>query len=253
MKIPLLLTALLVGPAPASAEMPLDQAIDALAAGDLPAAEKLLVPLAAGKQPNPAAVHQLGIVRLRQQKSAEAVELAEKSIELAPTNADYHAQLGQALAQRVGEVGFMRQVLLARKINQAFEKAVELNPDHVVALTGLSQYYTYAPEIAGGSTTKAIAFARRLEKTDPYLSAQELGRIAVHTRNHAEALVHFEAAAALRPTWGWPHFQRGQALANLGRYAEARAAFEASAQSDANLKEAVQKALADLPPPAAGS
>ncbi|MDQ5980144.1 MAG: Tetratricopeptide repeat protein [Verrucomicrobiota bacterium] len=233
----------------AQAQTPVEQAAAALKAGDLAAAESRLTPLTTGDQPDPAALQQLSLVRLRQNKAADAVALAEQAVKLAPGQAGPHATLGQALAQRIGEVGFMQQAMMAGRMRKAFEKAVELEPNHLGGLIGLSRYYINAPEIAGGSPVKAKEFALRVRGLEPALGETDLGNIAERQEDFATALTHYEALAVLRPDHGSPHYLCGRMLAQLGRKDEARTRFETALRNDPKL-EAAQKALAELGSPA---
>lgn len=233
----------------ALAQTPAEQAAAALKSGDLATAESLLTPLTAGDQPDPAALQQLSVVRLRQNRAADAVALAERAVKLAPDQAGAHATLGQALSQRIGEVGFMQQAMIAGRMRKAFEKAAELDPQHLGALIGLSRYYTNAPEIAGGSPAKARDYAQRVHQLNPVLGETELGNIAEKQEDFATALTHYEALAKLRETHGWPHYLCGRMLVQLGRKDEARTRFETALRHDPKL-EAAQKALAELTQPA---
>ncbi len=243
---------LLIGLALASClvgQTPVEQAVAALKSGDLATAESLLTPLTTGDQPDPAALQQLSLVRLRQNKAADAVALADQAVKLAPTQAGAHATLGQALSQRIGEVGFMQQAMIAGRMRKAFEKAVELDPNHLGGLIGLSRYYTNAPEIAGGSPAKAREFAQRIRQLNPVLGETELGNIAEKQEDSATALTHYEALAKLQSDHGWPHYLCGRMLVQLGRKDEARTRFETALRNDPKL-EAAHKALAELEQPA---
>jgi tetratricopeptide (TPR) repeat protein len=235
---------------PLAAQSPVEQAAAAFKAGDLAAADTLLTPLAAAEKPDPAVLHQLSLVRLRQNQAAEGVTLAEKAVKLAPDRADYQAALGQALSQRINEVGFLQQAMIAGRMRKAFEKAVALDPDHVGALIGLCRYHTNAPEIAGGSPVKAREYAERVRRLNPALGETELGNIAERQEDFATALTHYEALAALRPGHGWPHYLCGRMLAKLGRKDEARLRLETAIRNDPKMTETVTKALAELDQPA---
>lgn len=230
------------------AQTPLEQAAAALKAGDLAAAETLLAPLATGSTPEAAAVHQLGLVRLRQQRAADAVTLAEQAVKLAPDNPDYQAQLGQALAARMGEVGFMQQAVLSGKMRKAFEKAAELDPQHLGGLIGLTRFYLNAPEIAGGSPARARESATRVRALHPALGEAELGLIEEREENFAAALAHYETLSTLRANQPGPLVQCGRVLAKLGRKDEARGKFAAALQLDAS-HEGAKQALAALDQP----
>lgn len=250
--LPLLVLAVLplwsVG-AEALASSPLDEAQAALKANDPMKAAALLEPLAGPDGKDAAVFCALSQVRLAQRKFAEAVTLAEKATMLDPTKAAYFSQLGVALGQRMGELSFMEQAALSGKLKKAFAKAVELDPNDIPGLIGLARFYSLAPEIAGGSVEKAKEFAARLLKIEPFLGEFELGNIAEHDDNAAEALGHFEAAAKLRPRHAGVQNLCGRMLAKLGRKDEARARFAAALKLSPEFEEA-KKNLAALDAPA---
>jgi tetratricopeptide (TPR) repeat protein len=196
-----------------------------------------------------AALHKQSIESLQQKKAKEAVAFAEQATQADPANPVYFSQLGVALSARMNEVNFIQMAGLSSKLKKAFEKSVELDPNHVPGLIGLSRFYTNAPEIAGGSLAKAAEFAARVQKIDPFLGAIELGNIANKDEKYAEALAHYEAAATLKPTHAGVLAGCGRVLVKLGRKDEARTRFEAALKLNPEL-ESAKKALADLDQPA---
>ena len=52
----------------------------------------------------------------------------------------------------------------AEKSKESLERAVELDPENVAALTDLMKYYKRAPGFLGGSDEKAREISKRLEK-----------------------------------------------------------------------------------------
>lgn len=196
-----------------------------------------------------AALHQQSIASVRQKKAKEAVEFAEQATKADPTKPEYFSQLGIALSQRMNEVNFLQMAGLSSKLKKAFEKSLELDPNHVPGLIGLSRFYTNAPEIAGGSLVKAAEFATRVQKLDPFLGAIELGNIASKDEKYTEALAHYEAAAKLKPGHAGVQAGCGRVLVKLGRKNEARARFEAALKLNPEL-EAAKKGLAELDQPA---
>jgi tetratricopeptide (TPR) repeat protein len=247
---PLLLAALLlVGRAAAQTTSPLDDARAALKTSDLAKAATLLESLTGADARDAAAFHLLSQVRLAQRNAPQAIELAEKATVLDATKPEYFSQLGMAVGQRMGEVSFMQQGALAGKLRKAFTKAVELDPNNLPGLIGLARFYSSAPEIAGGSIEKAKEFAVRVQRLDSFQGELELGGVAEHDENYAEALAHFEAAAKLKPGHAWAQHQCGRMLAKLGRKDEARARFEAALKISPSL-DAARKGLAGLDAPA---
>lgn len=236
----------------AAAQTDLEKAAAALKAGDLTAADTALAPLVAATPPDAAALHLLSQVRLAQKRAKDAVEAAEAATKADATRPDYFSQLGVALSQRMGEVGFMQMAMMSGKMRTAFEKAVALDPNHVGGLVGLARFYSNAPEIAGGSLTKAAEYAERVKAIVPFLGESELGRIAEKGENYAQALQHYEASLAARPENPGTLLAAGSVLAKLGRKDEARARFEAALKINPEFG-AAKKALAALAAPTPAS
>lgn len=217
------------------------------------AAVLALVTLARAQGPtaasDAAALHQQSLDAMKQKDFKAAVDAAEKATKADPTKAEYFSQFGIALSQRMNEVNFMQMAMLSGRMRKAFEKSIELDPNHVAGLIGLSRFYTNAPEIAGGSLERAKEFALRVQKLVPLQGEIELGHIANKAEDYPEAVKHYEAAIALKPDNASLRNACGQALAKLGRKAEARAHFEAALKLKPDF-EAAKKALAGLDTPA---
>lgn len=247
----MVIAALLAGSAAqAQAATPLEEARAAWAAGDVAQTETLLAPLTGAEGAEAAALNLMSQVRQRQGKLAEAVTFAERATQLDATKAEYFAQLGVAMGQRMGELTFMQQAMASGKLRKAFAKAVELDPRNVAGLIGLSRFYASAPEIAGGSLDKAAEYARRVKEIAPFQGEMELAGVAERAEQPAEALKHLEAATAINPQQAWAQYRCGATLAQLGRKDEARARFETALKLDPKLT-AAQKALTELDAPAA--
>lgn len=230
-------------------ESALEKASAALKAGDLVTAESLVAPLAGDDSKHAAALHLLSQIRMQQKKSKEAVELAERATKLDATKPEHFSQLGVAVSMRMGEVGFMQQAMMAGKMKGAFERSIELDPNHVSGLVGLSRYFSNAPEIAGGSPAKAREFAERVRAIVPHLGESELGRLAERSENWTEALAHYDAALAARPEAPGYLVAAARVLVKLERKDEARARLEAALELSPNFDPA-RKALATLNTPA---
>jgi tetratricopeptide (TPR) repeat protein len=199
--------------------------------------------------PDAAALHQQSLESVKQKKFKEAAEFAEQATKADPTKPEYFSQLGVALSQRMGEVNFMQMAALSGRMKKAFEKSIELDPNHVAGLIGLARFHTNAPEIAGGSLVKAEEFAARVQKLEPFLGALELGRVAEKAEKPAEALAHYEAAAKANPKSAGVLAAAGRLLAQAGKKDEARARFEAALKINPE-HEVAKKGLAELDKPA---
>jgi len=123
-------------------------------------------------------------------KRKEALERFTRAAEREPKSADYQFWMASASFDRVDDVGMLSKMSLASDGRAAFEKAIALDPGHVAARVGLSQFYLNAPGIAGGSVEKARAMGDALlalpEKRGEFQGRMVLAGIAAHEENWAE-------------------------------------------------------------------
>lgn len=232
----------------AAADDPYASIHAALAQNQLEAAESALTPLVSIDQPEVQALILLSQVRARQNRAKEAVTLAERAVNAAPTDARLHAHLGRVLGQRIGEVNFLHQGLLARQLRLAFEKCVELDPDLLDGYIGLARYYTNSPAIAGGGREPAERYARELEKRNPQLGTLELAAIAERFADPATAASLYAKAAAAQPDSATIQESLGRVSESLQQPEDARAFYQKALALDPNLATA-KTALARLAPP----
>lgn len=131
-----------------------------------------------------------------------AVQLYEKALAADPDDAKLQTDYANALAVRINEVNFMAKGMIAGKMLKAYERSVELDPNHVVGWIGQCRYYLNAPPIAGGSADKAEKFANEVMARVPFLGHVELGLVAEKRGDKAKAAEHFQAALDLMPDHG---------------------------------------------------
>lgn len=198
--------------------------------------------------PDAASLHKEGLARFEAKDFKAAMELAEQATKADATKPEYFSQLGIAISQRMNEVNFMQMAIMSARMRKAFEKSIELDPNHIAGLIGLCRYYSNAPEIAGGSLERAKEFAERVRKLVPFQGEIELGDVARKGEAYAEALPHYEAALALRPDSPRLLKTIGDTLVKLDRKADARARYEAALKVKADYEPA-RKALAELDKP----
>lgn len=103
---------------------------------------------------------------LRDGDTVRAETMAEALVDAEPESADAHHLLGEVLVVRIGEVSFFRKPRIASRMRRAWERAIELEPEHVDAHMALMRYYLNAPAIAGGSDEKARGLAKRIAAID---------------------------------------------------------------------------------------
>jgi tetratricopeptide (TPR) repeat protein len=137
--------------------------------------------------------------RVYARRSEKAVEAGERATELSPNDAQAFLWLGNALGNRIGEVGMLSKMALAPDLRDAFERAVKLDPSLVEARTALIEFYLQAPAAIGGGVDKAKAQATAIAKYDRARSLFAQARIAQHEKKPAQAIKAYEDAYALKP------------------------------------------------------
>ncbi len=125
--------------------------------------------------------------------------LFEKAVAQNPRSADAHYWLGSAYGSMARNASFFSQASLATKTREEFEKAVEIDPNHLEAREGLVQYYTMAPAFMGGGHDKAFAQAAEIRKRDAMKGHSVTAFIFEKQGKKAEAKASFAASLKLNP------------------------------------------------------
>lgn len=108
----------------------------------------------------------LGRTFFAQEQYEQAIEWFDKAILLDERNSDYHLWLGRACGYQAQRASILWQLPLALRVRKHFERAVELNPDHIHARADLAEYYLKAPRFLGGGKEKAEAQAHEISQRD---------------------------------------------------------------------------------------
>ncbi len=116
-----------------------------------------------------------------------AERACKRAIALDPSNSRYHLWLGRVYGEKADHAGFLSAASLAGKVQDEFQRAVELNPRDVDARLDLAEFYLEAPGIIGGSTDKAREQARIIGTTDPSSEHWVYARIAEKRKDAAGA------------------------------------------------------------------
>ena len=156
----------------------------------------------------------------------KAVNAGEKATALAPKNAQAFFWLGNALGNRIGQVGMIGKMSLAPDLRDALEQAVQLDPALIEARNALIEFYLQAPSAMGGGVGKARMQAAAIARYDRVQGFTAQARIAMHEKNTAQAIGFLESAAAAKPSDERLRLQLIVLYQQAKRWAEAYAAIE---------------------------
>ena len=96
----------------------------------------------------------------------KATDALEKALAGDPRNSAIALWTGRAFGRRAETSSILTAPGLASKARQYFEKAVQLNPRNLEALTDLFEYYLEAPGFLGGGLDKAEATSAQISEID---------------------------------------------------------------------------------------
>ncbi len=124
----------------------------------------------------------------------KAMTYYDKLRKLKPAEANYHYKYGGCLGMKAKESSKLKALGMIDEIKASFEKAIQLNPNHIEARWALIELYLELPGIVGGSERKAQKYANELAKissVDFYLAK---GRIAEYFNRYKEAERNYKLA-----------------------------------------------------------
>lgn len=194
-----------------------DAALALFTAKKYPEARAAFEKIAAADPANAAAHYHLGVLALRRGDTDEAVAQLERATELAPTNSDYFANLGDAYGSAAQAAGLFSKLGLAKKCREALEKSVALDPQNLEARNGLVRFYQQAPGIAGGGMDKAYAEAAEIRQRDPAMGATILAQLYVADKKYPEAFALFDEVLKTSPDNYLALYTVGRTAAQTGQ------------------------------------
>jgi tetratricopeptide (TPR) repeat protein len=135
-----------------------------------------------------------------QEMADEAIRECELAPAADPNDSDTQMWLGRAYGLKASRANALAAFALAKKVHTAFERAVQLNPANVHAMSDLGEYYVAAPAIVGGGLDKAQRLAQQMQ---PYSAARYhrlLAEIANKKKDIAAAEAEYRAATSAGKT-----------------------------------------------------
>ena len=124
------------------------------------------------------------------------IQACESAVSAAPNNSAYALELARAYGDKADHSGAFTGMRMVGKIRGNFERAVQLDPTNVEALSDLGQFYVEAPGIAGGGTDKARDLVEKLKPLSSARSHRLAGMIAAKNHDDTTAEAEYKAAIA---------------------------------------------------------
>jgi tetratricopeptide (TPR) repeat protein len=183
-------------------------------------------------QAHDAKAHQLLCrVYYAQDLSDPAVRECEQATQDDPSNSDHQMWLGRAYGLKASQANMVSAFTVAKKVHVAFERAIQLNPANVAAMSDLGQFYVAAPSIVGGGVDKAQALAGQLMQRSPAKGHRLLALIAQKKNDMGTAEAEFKTAVAVAKTpEAWVDL--GQFYQQQSQYDKAVGALQSSVEAN---------------------
>jgi len=148
-------------------------------------------------QPGDALAHQL---LCRVSYAQDIAEDAARECELAALNDPHDSTnqlwLGRAEGLKASRASPFAAIGLAKKVHLAFERAIQLDPSNVAAMSDLGEYYIAAPSLLSGGIEKAEALAATMRERYPAKAHRLLALVAEKRKDPDAAEVEFKEAVA---------------------------------------------------------
>ncbi len=164
-------------------------------------------------------------------KSSEALQQA---FDASPGNSRYALWLGRAYGRRAETSSLLTASSYASKTRQYFERAVQLNPRDVEAMSDLLDYYLEAPGFLGGGIDKAEGMANRIAALDPSEGHDAKARVAEKRKQYGAAEDHLQRAVQSAPSQIGRLITYARFLSSRGRYDEAEQSLAKAQAIDPN-------------------
>jgi Flp pilus assembly protein TadD len=177
-------------------------------------------------QPKDGPVYELiGRNHYMQGEYKKATEVLEKAVAADPGNSGYELWLGRAFGRRAETASPFTAPASANRARQHFEKAVQLDPHNMDALSDLFEYYVQAPGFMGGGLDKAARVAGQMAALDASEGQWAQARLAEQKKEFGSAEVHLQRAAEMAPHQASRLIDLARFLARQGRYKESDQSF----------------------------
>lgn len=176
-----------------------------------------------------------GRAALAANEPEKAVALLRKAADQTPNSAETRYWLGRASGRLAQQASLFRKPGLAKETLAEFERAVALDPNHVLARFALVEYYMQAPGFMGGDEEKAMREAAEIRKRDPLMGHRAWSSIYMHQKKLDLARQELADGVKEQPSSAKAHYYLGLFfLVNEKAFNAASAEFEAAVKLDPN-------------------
>lgn len=150
-------------------------------------------------QTDATAAFYLGRVEMEYSDSDKAADWFERAVALNPKSAVYYDWLARAYGTQAEHTSKFRLPFLARKLKNALDTGLGLDPDNLDIRDDLIVYYTRAPGFLGGSKEKALEMVTEIKKRNTYRGSLAAANLCAATKDTACAERQLQAMATTYP------------------------------------------------------
>jgi predicted O-linked N-acetylglucosamine transferase (SPINDLY family) len=187
---------------------PFERAVALHNSGRLSEAEQLYQMILLGNDRHLDVLCRLGLVRLQQQRFADAEGLIRRAIKVDKRSAEAHQLLGSALTG----LGRLEEAV------RSYSKAVAIRPKFAEAQNNLG----YALQVLGRFDEAILHYKKAIAARPDYPEAfNNLGNALHLLERSDEAIIHYEKAIAIWPDYAEAYWNLGNALRAVGRLDDA--------------------------------
>jgi tetratricopeptide (TPR) repeat protein len=134
-------------------------------------------------QTDATAAFYLGRIEMDNNDSDKAADWFERAVNLNPKNAAYYDWLARAYGTQAEHTSTFKMPFLARKLKNALDTGLGLDPDNLDIRDDLIIYYTRAPGFLGGSKEKALEMVAEIQKRNAYRGSAAAANLCAATKD----------------------------------------------------------------------
>lgn len=197
----------------------------ALENNDIQAAELIVKSLAATEGKSLATQVMQGRILMAKDKSEQAYDLLEVLRKEHKDNVELEYYFGLSAAEMAQKASIFSKLGYAEDVLEAWEKVVELDPQHIQGLNHLIGFHLAAPGIAGGDKDKALVLAKQLQGIDLEKGAQQLANVYWQVEKAKQAEETIAQALIKLPESSGLHFTQASAYMRAEEWQKATNGF----------------------------